>query len=346
MNRIKIGIVGYGDRGQHLMEKLRRSSHYVVTAVCDIDIRKLKNIPSEITEYSLPDKVFADEDVDVVFIAANNSAHKELAVRAAEAGKDIICATPAALSLDDLNEMLAAVDECGVNFTVYHRHRLDKGFQIMQNVRDSDKLGQIYLIKSSMNMAVGYLQDWHRFASEGGGVLMDLGVTMLDQMMCLMPGAKVTGVYADLRSVVNKEVDDYCRIILQFEGGISAEIELGTLLLSDKEDKWFEHHWYAAGTKGCVYVDGNEEIEGKLVLASEWLTDRKRTVSDHSSVRERMYTEELPEAGESEYFFENYWKAYDGQEEFQVTTAEILRVQKIVEAVRMSAATNTVVKPN
>ena len=95
-------------------------------------------------------------------------------------------------------------------------------------------------------------------------MLYDWGVHLLDQILWMMPGAKITSVYADIRNVINEEVDDYFKILLRFDNNVTAEVELGTYVLTDKEqDKWFERHWIMSGNKGTAYVDGFDP-EGKL----------------------------------------------------------------------------------
>ena len=59
------------------------------------------------------------------WIAANNNQHHDLVCQAARAGKDIICETPVAMSVEELDDMIKVVEECGVKFTVHHQRRLD-----------------------------------------------------------------------------------------------------------------------------------------------------------------------------------------------------------------------------
>lgn len=47
----------------------------------------------------------------------------------------------------------------------------------------------------------------------------------------MMPGAKLTSVYADIRNVINFEVDDYFKILMRFDNHVTAEVELGTYFL-------------------------------------------------------------------------------------------------------------------
>ena len=76
---------------------------------------------------------------------------------------------------------------------------------------------------------------------------------------------KLKSVFADIRNVINFEVDDYFKIFMRFENNVTAEVELGTYYLADKvQDKWFERHWFVGGNRGTAYVDGFFP-EGKIV---------------------------------------------------------------------------------
>lgn len=180
-------------------------------------------------------------------------------------------------------------------------------------------------------------------------MLFDWGVHLLDQILWMMPGARIKSVFADLRNVINFEVDDYFKILMKFDNGIMAEVELGTYYLADKpRDKWFERHWFIGGNKGTAYVDGFHP-QGSIVRTSRLLTNVQgtRTMTAAGPTRSfgppadgTILTEELPKVNtKHEDYFINYWKAYDGQEDFLVKISETRRVLALMEAVRESART-------
>jgi predicted dehydrogenase len=177
-------------------------------------------------------------------------------------------------------------------------------------------------------------------------MLYDWGVHLIDQMLWMIPG-KLKTVYADLRVVINQEVDDYFKILLRFENGVMAEIELGTYFLSDKPH-WFERHWLINGDKGSLYLDGFHP-SGKICRTTRLLTNvgKERTMTAAGPTRSFgpppegvLVTEPVTIAGtRHEDFFSNYIAAYHGQEEFLVKIAETRRVLRVMDAVRESAQT-------
>lgn len=349
MEDIRIAIIGHGFMGHEDEKMLLKMPGIRLIGFSDIDPQQLEDVAPGLKRYASNEELFADPEVDVVIIAANNNQHHKLVCQAARAGKDIICEKPVAMTVAELDDMVKVVEECGVKFTVHQQRRYDPDFRTAKAVFDSGTLGDVYMVKTGLYGFNGNMHDWHVYKAEGGGMLYDWGVHLLDQMLWLMPGAKITQVFADLRNVINFEVDDYFKILLKMDNGITAEVELGTYLLTDKaQDKWFERHWLVSGNKGTAYVDGFEP-EGKIVRTTHLLTNvgGKRTMTAAGPTRSfgppspgTIATEALPTVSTChEDYFTNYVNAYHGKEDFLVKIPETRRVLALMEAVRESART-------
>ena len=113
-------------------------------------------------------------------------------------------------------------------------------------------------------------------------------------------------------------------------------------------DNWFERHWFIGGNKGSAYIDGFGP-EGKIVRTAGLLKNvgGQRTMTAAGPTRSfgpppagKILTEELPEVTTCHRnYFENYIRAYHGEEEFLVKIPETRRILALMEAVRKSAAT-------
>lgn len=349
MGEIGVAVIGHGFMGHEHEKMLTKTDGIRLIGFSDRDPAQLDDVGEGLKRYADNEELFADPEVDVVLIAANNNQHHDLVIGAAKAGKDIICEKPVAMNVAELDEMIRVTEQCGVKFTVHHQRRFDQDFRITKEILDQKALGDVYLIKNLLYGFNGNMHDWHVYQSEGGGMLYDWGVHLIDQVLWMMPEAKITSVYADVRNVINFEVDDYFKIILKFDNHITAEIELGTYVLTDKnEDKWFERHWLMCGNKGTSYVDGFEP-EGKIVRTTHLLTNvgGKRTMTAAGPTRSfgppsegTLITEPLPAVNTThEDFFQNYIRAYRGEEEFLVKIPETRRVLALMEAVRKSSQT-------
>ncbi len=343
--KIKFGIIGFGFMG-HIHEKTLNSiKNAEVVALCDIEENKMKDaINKNIIKTTSVDEIVNIKEIDTVIISVNNHFHKEVVIKAAEKGKNIICEKPAAMSVKEFDEMTEEVKKAGVKFTVHQQRRFDVDFRTAKEVFDQKSLGNVYTIQSKLYGINGNMHDWHVYKKYGGGMLYDWGVHLIDQML-FMVDSKIKTIFADLRNVINEEVDDYFKVLLKFENGITAEIELGTYFLADKP-KWFERHWFIGGDKGTMYSDGFEP-EGKIARTTRLLQNvpGKTTMTASGPTRSFgppaegvLITEDLPKVNfEHIMFFENYLNALEGKEELLVKIPEVRRVLAVMEAIRESA---------
>jgi predicted dehydrogenase len=349
--KLRFAVIGYGFIGRRHVKTLKSLEVSDCVAVCDIDKARrdeAKESWPDIEIYETADELFSRANIDGVIIAASNKAHKDLVIKAAKAGKHIICEKPAALSVKELDEMNAEVKKAGVTFTVHQQRRFDKDFQTVKTCYDNNLVGDAYLIKSSLYGYNGNMHDWHVYKDEGGGMLYDWGVHLIDQILYMVQG-RLVSVYADIRNVINKEVDDYFKILLRFENKITAEIELGTYYLSDRPN-WFERHWYISGNKGSMYAD-KFDPEGKIVRTTRLLAnvahDQDKSLASYGPTRSfgvpvpgLIITEDIPVVHcEQIDYFKNYFKALRGEEPFLVKIPEVRRVLSVMEACHKSAET-------
>lgn len=351
MKILRYAVIGYGFIGRRHVDTLKSFEESDCVAVCDINPKRLAEVKRKYPNmdvYENADDLFRRDDIDGVIIAANNNQHKKLVIKAARAHKHILVEKPAAMSVAELDEMLDEVKKAGVTFTVHQQRRFDKDFRTVKECYDKKLLGEIYTIQSSLYGYNGNMHDWHVYASEGGGMLYDWGVHLIDQILYMVDSPLVS-VFADVRNVINKEVDDYFKILMRFENNVTAEIELGTYFLSDQKN-WFERHWYVGGNKGSMYAN-KFDPEGKIVRTTHLLEnaaeEQDKSAASYGPTRSfgvpkpgLIVTEEIPKTdSEQREFFVNYFRAVRGEEEFLVKAAEVRRVLRVMEACRESART-------
>ncbi|MBQ8663763.1 MAG: Gfo/Idh/MocA family oxidoreductase [Eubacterium sp.] len=349
--KIGFGIIGFGYVGHKHELKIMETEGAELIAICDVVPERMDDAASaNVRKYTDAEELLKLEEIDTVVISIENHLHKDMVIRAASAGKNIICEKPVGLNVQELDEMEAACKEHGVIFTVHQQRRYDRDYRIIKEVYDSGELGDIYTIQSKLCGFNGNMHDWHVYKKYGGGMLYDWGVHLIDQILWMVP-AKLCSIYADVRNVINFEVDDYFKLIFKFENHVTAEIELGTYLLTDKPN-WFEHHWFMGGNKGSVYSDGFNP-QGKIVKTTRLLTNTpgETTMTFAGPTRSFgalpegvVYTEELPNVqSEQIMFYHNYMKARAGEEELLVKIPEMRRVLRVLAAVWESANENKVV---
>lgn len=347
---LKFGIIGFGFMGQTHAKTLKKLAYAELEAVSDINSEQLVHADEGIKTFSDNDELLAMNNINTVIIAVPNHLHLEMVKKAAMAGKNIICEKPAAMNATEFQEMMRITKEAGVTFTIHHQRRWDKDYRTAKEVYDSNTLGYIYTIKSSLYGFNGNMHDWHIHPEFGGGMLYDWGVHLLDQILWMIPG-KITTVYANVRNVINRDVDDYFNIQILFENGVNAQIELGTYMLSTKQN-WFERHWFIGGNKGSATIDGFNP-QGSITKTTELLknvpgqvvmTAAGPTRSFGPAPEGRLIEQKLPEVTVNhEMFFDNYYDHINGKASLTIKTSEMERLMKLLDAIRESAKTHQAV---
>lgn len=347
---LKFGIIGFGFMGQTHAETIQKLAFSELNAVCDTNEDQLKKAPKEVATFLKVDDLL-EADIDTVIISVPNHLHLEMVKKAAEAGKDIICEKPAAMNAEEFSEMMQITQKNNVRFTIHHQRRWDKDFRIAKEVYDHQMLGKIFTIKNSLYGFNGNMHDWHVYPEFGGGMLYDWGVHLIDQILFMLAPNKLDSVYANVRNVINKNVDDYFNIQLYFDNGIIAQVELGTYMLNNQEG-WFERHWFLGGDTGSANIDGFEP-DGSITRTTELLqsVSGKGTMTPAGPTRSfgpppagRIISEELPKVDVNhEMFFENYYRFVLGEEELVVKPDQIYQLMKVIDAVKESSKTHQAV---
>lgn len=343
-NQLQVGIIGFGFMGQTHGETLKKLDYANLVAVCDTNEATFEFASENVATYTSADDLLADPTINTVIIAVPNQLHLEMVVKAAKAKKDIICEKPLALNAKEVEEMIRVTKEEQVRFTVHHQRRWDHDYRVAKEIYDQQLLGDVYTIKSSLYGFNGNMHDWHVYPEMGGGMLYDWGVHLIDQLLWMVP-ADLQTIYADVRNVINEKVDDYFNIQLYFKNGVNAQIELGTYFLNSS-DGWFERHWFVGGNTGSAKIDGFLP-KGEITRTSELLTNVPGSITmTHAGPTRsfgpapegRILSEPLPKVTVNhQMFFDNYYAYTQGREELVVKPEQILRLMRVVEAIRKAA---------
>lgn len=177
--------------------------------------------------YGCLEELLSDEKVDIVLCATPNDVHKEIVLRALEAGKNVVCEKPAALNSAQLQQMMDKAVQTGKFLTVHQNRRWDEDFLAVKNLYDHGWMGTPFRIESRVHGSRGIPGDWRQKPERGGGMVLDWGVHLLDQALMMVP-EKVVRVYASFTNITNERVEDGFTVELTFENGLVFVAEVGT----------------------------------------------------------------------------------------------------------------------
>ncbi len=184
------------------------------------------NIPQKnIYNYDNFDSIADNKDIDAVYVVLPNSMHKEYVIRAAKAGKQVLCEKPMALNAAECRDMIAACKEAGVFLSIGYRLHYEPYNMEIIKIGEEERYGHI----QNINAADGfYMQrptdQWRTKAAYGGGAMMDMGVYAL-QAARYATGKEPISVSAqrfnpDPQHI--SEVDETTTFQLEFPGGTTA----------------------------------------------------------------------------------------------------------------------------
>ncbi|OUP51843.1 oxidoreductase [Butyricicoccus pullicaecorum] len=340
---VKLGIIGFGGMGKWHAQNAPRAG-VEIAAVCDIDpVKQQEAVEMGYKMYPSAEELLRDDNVNTVILTVPNYLHKEMCIKAAEAGKHVITEKPAAMNVQELDEMEAACKKAGVFFTSHQNRRWDRDMLIVKKAYDEGMLGNIFTIESKLHSGNGYMHEWHIYKKYGGGMIYDWGVHLIDQILFMMPQAKIKSVYADIKNVLHEEVDDYFKIILKLDNGVTAHIELSTYILE------YQPRWLAAGDKGTLVVK-NFGCEGNIYRTGKMLEKLPPQITETEAGPTRQFapvppggivTEPLPTV-ETDWvnFYRNVVDVLNGKAESLIKISEVRRVLSVMEAAWKSAETN------
>ncbi|MEH7119701.1 Gfo/Idh/MocA family oxidoreductase [Neobacillus vireti] len=232
MNKIRWGIMGCaGIAKRSVIPGIQQSETGEVAAIASRGMDKAKqtaeqlNIPKAYGSY---EELLADPTIEAVYIPLPNHLHKEWVIRAAEAGKHVLCEKPLAINAEEAQEMLEACEKAGVVFAEAFMYRYHPRYTTIHNIIKSGELGEIrgihgtFTFNNSKDMNnIRYKREW------GGGSLYDVGVYPISAARMLLneePKAAVVHAYI---SEKHDYVDMMASGILEFNRGVALTFDCG-----------------------------------------------------------------------------------------------------------------------
>lgn len=335
MSKKRVAVIGYGGMGGWHTRYLLKSDVCELAGIYDIKPERAALARENgIYAYDSLEELLRDKSVELVTIAVPNDLHKPLAIQCMAAGKNVISEKPVTVSSADLQEMIDASHRYNKLFTVHQNRRWDCDYLMMKQVYASGELGEVTAVESRIHGSRGIPGDWRGKPEHGGGMILDWGVHLIDQMLGIVTDRKIESVYCRCNHITNYEVDDGFRMELYFEQGLVALIEVGTSNFISMP------RFYMTGTNGSAMVNDWRE-DCRVVCCKNW--DEKDVVPVVTAAGltktmaprdEKTIAESVVHRPDSDVhdFYRNVCAAIDGREKQIVTHEQMMRVMRVMEA--------------
>lgn len=346
----KVASIGFGGMATHHFNQSKCLDMIELKGIYDIDPKRQEAARNYgLYIYSSAEEIYSDPEVDIVLVAVPNDLHKAYCIEALRHGKNVLCEKPVTMNSKDLEDIMAVAKETGMVFTVDQNRRVNKDFVLMKRSVEAGLLGDVYVIESRVEGSRGVPAGWRTTKAQGGGMMLDWGVHLIDQIMYMYPDAKVTNVFCKMYEI-HYDVDDNFRMTMTLSNGITAHIEVST-------NNFIKHpRWYVLGTNGTLQID-DWDSEGRIVRCKSredtWgaeIAKNKVGPSKTMAPRSPESVEEIPIHAPTDVednLNPTYYQlvdAIEGKAELTIKPEQALRVMRVMEAAFRSSETGEAIK--
>lgn len=269
--KLGVAILGLGNyaKGQ-IAPSLQQTKHCYLAGIVTGSPEK---IPVWQKEYDIPDQnvytydtfdnIASNDAIDVVYVITPNALHMPFVIRAAAAGKHVICEKPMDISAKNCQIMIDACKKAKRKLQIGYRLRYDARHQELIKVTQQQSLGKLHAIDTNFSFYGVNGSNW-RFTDaslSGGGPLMDIGIYSLDATRYIT-GMEPISVTAQKFKTIQDKLPDMEESIywqMDFPNGIVANC--GTSYVARRNYVWMSAEKGNYGLEPAFSYGG---LQGKI----------------------------------------------------------------------------------
>ncbi|MEX0853214.1 MAG: aldo/keto reductase [Bauldia sp.] len=289
---IRWGIIGPGTIAKTFAANLRQSDQGTLVAIASQHPGKAGLADAFPGARILDgyDAMLADREVEAIYIATPHPFHAEWAIKAAEAGKHVLCEKPMAVSAAEAEAMIVAARKAGTFLGEAFMYRHHPQTAKLIALIGAGTIGEVMLIKASFGFTMANPDPKHRLLSPdtAGGAILDIGCYPVS-MARLIAGVAAGAPFLNPTKVAGggrigaTGVDEWASAILKFANGIVAEVSGSIAVAQDNTvgvfgtTGWLEvlSPWFCSGRQGgsadIVVHRGDGGAETITVKEPKWL---------------------------------------------------------------------------
>lgn len=214
---IQVGLVGLGRAGygMHRIELGRRPEQYRFAAVCDEIPERMQVFADEFGSrtYATIEELVRDDEVELVTVATRSVDHFKHAKLALEAGKNVLIEKPFGICSEQAQKLIELGSQpAGPHIYMRHNRRFERGFELVNEIIDSGKLGEVYEIRLARN-EFNRRYDWQTLLEYAGGHLFNWGSHIIDHALRFC-GGDYTDLYTNIKHVAAAgDCEDHAKLV-------------------------------------------------------------------------------------------------------------------------------------
>jgi len=343
MSKVKWGVIGCGGiADRRTIPGMMLAKNAELVAVMDASAEAAARVKEKYGARYAFDKMedlLALDEIEAVYIASPVFCHKEQALAAARAGKDILIEKPVGLSVAEAEEIAAFCKSAGVKLGVGFMMRFHAYHQRMRELVLAGRIGEIVSVRSQFTCWYPEMENCWRQEKKlsGGGAMMDLGVHCVDLLRYVTGLEVVEAAGLCGNQIFKYNVEDAGGVVFRMENGAVGYVDANFNIPDAAAKCKLELY----GTKGSIFAEGTlSQVEGgrvEVLCADDAAGyDANQDRGDLKAVAlsvefGNMYTKEI----------EAFGRAVRGECEVPVRAEDGIASQRVIEAAYKTSATKT-----
>jgi predicted dehydrogenase len=182
-DKVRWGVLGAANIAlRKVIPAMQRGDWCEVTALASRDPEKARRFAGELgisKAYGSYDELLTDPDIDAVYNPLPNHLHVPWSIKAAEAGKHVLCEKPIALSASEATQLLQVREQTGVKIEEAFMVRTHPQWVKVRELIDAGRIGEVRSIAGHFSYDNPDPENIRNVAEFGGGGLMDIGCYMI-----------------------------------------------------------------------------------------------------------------------------------------------------------------------
>ena len=251
MEKVKIGVIGLGGVAQLVhLPNFAKIPNAELTAVAEVNRNRLLTISDKFNikqRFSNYEDMLEKSDIQAVIIATPTSTHKDIAIDCLNAGKDVLIEKPMARTYLEAKQIVDAAKKNKRKLMVGMNLRYRPDTMLLRSFINSNEIGEPFYVKCGWIRKQSSSEKWFTKKEEsGGGVIIDLGIHILDLALWLLEYPEISSVSSQNFYHYTKNVEDTSISCIKCKNSALINMEVSWSLPIEK------NHFYldVFGTKG------------------------------------------------------------------------------------------------
>ena len=334
MEKTRVAVIGLGSVAQLVhLPNLVKIKNAEISALAEINKSRLTSVADKYEikkRYSDYTQLLNNDEIDAVIIATPTHLHKQMAIDCLSAGKDVLVEKPLARNSSDGIEILECAKKHNRKLMVGMNLRYRPDSMLIRSLIDAGEIGNPFYIKCGWIRKQSSSEKWFNKREEaGGGVILDLGINLIDLALWLADYPKVISVSTKNYHHHSKNLEDTSISLIRCENSVTINIE-ASWNLAEEKDTFYTNVY---GTKGSIGANPFKLIK---VLDDEQIDLGSTFVETPTEAFKKSYLNEL----------KSFIGAIRGLNPVFSSGEEALQLLQIAEAMYKSAEKDQEIKIN